>query len=185
MRSILTLIFAFCAITIGSAQNITAFLTNAEVEWLNKEISSLEDSYNKMQEAMRVGDNNLIAENKRSIIKSVNRMATNCKISVGKIDYAASPEVMQRRTTPDSPNYFYNRQKNNKKLQEINVSETSLETLRANSDRIAEIRNTIKKTRYRFTGDSEITSQNIIFVAEILNLAKSNNSIINASLAEK
>jgi len=186
MRSILTVLFAFCTLTLINAQSIqSTFLSDSEIEWLNKEISDLDATYAKMKSAMSSGDNNLIAANKTAIMKSVNRLATNCKSTHDKIDYSFSIKSRQRRDTPDTPNYHYNKQKQNPKFEEIRINDKQLSRLKENSDKIIELRNAIKNTKYSFEGKTEKAEQNIIFVAEILSHAKKINTIINASLAEK
>lgn len=186
MRSILTVLFAFCTMTLINAQSIqSAFLSDSEIEWLNKEISDLEVTYSKMKTAMSSGDNNLIAANKTAVMKSVNRLATNCKSTHDKIEYSFSSESRKRRESPDSPNYYYNKQKQNEKFEEIRINDKQLSKFKENSDSIVELRNSLKDSKYSFEGDTEKAEQNIIFVAEILSRAKKINTIINASLAEK
>ena len=52
MRNLLCILFAFALIGVANAQNAeTVFITDAEVEWLDKEVLTLSESLKKMQEA--------------------------------------------------------------------------------------------------------------------------------------
>lgn len=176
----------FCTMTLINAQSIqSSFISDSEIEWLNKEISDLDATYAKMKSAMTSGDNNLIAANKTAVMKSVNRLATNCKSTHDKIEYSFSTESRKRRETPDTPNYYYNKQKENKKLEEIRINDKKLSEFKENSDKIIELRDALKNTKYSFDGNTQKAEQNIIFVAEILSHARKINTIINTSLAEK
>lgn len=185
MRSILTILFSLCFFAFINAQTITpAFITDSEIEWLENELVTLNTAYLNMKDAIKSGDNTEIAANKRALMKSVNRVATNCKTTVGKIEWALDPETQKRRETPDTPNYRYNKQKQNDKLEEVRVSNENLAVLKANTDKMVELRDAMKSTRYSFGNNTEKSKQNIAYVNDILTLAKNTNSIIKASIAE-
>jgi len=186
MKSILTFLFALCTITLINAQSIqSAFITDSEIAWLNKEIITLDATYAKMKSAMTAEDNNLIAANKTALMKSVNKLASNCKITHDKIEYAFSPSSRKRTETLDTPNYYYNKKKKNDKLEELRINDKKLSSFKENSDKIIKLRDSLKDSKFSFEGKTEKAEQNIIFVAEILTHAKKINSIINTSLAEQ
>ncbi|MBT8231358.1 MAG: hypothetical protein HKO66_10915 [Saprospiraceae bacterium] len=184
MRHFFTLLLICSAVFINAQSVSSAFITNAEIEWLDKEIGDLKSTYTNLKASMTLNDNTAIAKNKSLVIKSVNRLATNCKITYDKITMANSPETKRRTQALDNPNYYYNKQKANEKLKEIKLTAKSMETLKENYERINSLRDELKTTKYAFHASSNSADANLVFVNDILSLANSTNSILTKSIEQ-
>lgn len=186
MRNLLCILFAFALIGVANAQNAeTVFITDAEVEWLDKEVLTLSESLKKMQEAVNEEDPNMIAANKTAIIKSVNRLSSNCNIMNNKIETEINPPTKNAiRDLDTPPDYYYNKKKKVEALQELKLSQTNIDVLNQNGYKLKELKEMLKQGDYKFHPKYPQAEANLKGLYQMLDLAKNSNSIIQRSTVD-
>jgi hypothetical protein len=182
MRHLLSILFVgFFALSLSAQSAKTAFITDAEVEWLGKEISNLEVCLAKMQTAYDNFDNKAIAANKTDMIKCINRLSSNSKIMYDKIDLEVNPIKSRTRDLDTPPNYYIEKKRKVEELQELTITSKSLATLNENSIAIKERKEKIKNNKYYFHPQYAQSNANLTMVKEMLDYAKNSNNIIQNS----
>ncbi len=183
MSKVLSFFFALAIVSSAYSQKAqTVFITDAEITWLNDEISNLKASLELMQTAVNNEDGSQVAANRTAIIKSVNRLSSNCNIMTGKIDTEIHPPTKRSGDDLDTPpNYYYNKKKQVEALQELSLSDTNVLILNESALQLKALKDKISAGKYYFNPKYNEAQSNLKMVYEMLELAKKFNSIINRS----
>jgi len=183
MRNLLCILFAFVLVSSAFGQKAQiAFITDAEILWLQKEVNTLTASSEKMQTAVDKNDRLLVAANKTAIIKSVNRLSSNCNIMNDKIETEINPPTKKANRDLDTPEgYYYNKKKNVEALQELNLTANNIYQLKMNADQLKELKDKLTVDKFYFHPKYPEAEANLSRVYEMLSIAKSSNIIIQKS----
>jgi len=183
MRKLYSLfIILFLSLSAYSQNVASVFITDAEIAWLDNEIQELETAYSDMQEALATEDNKIIASKKTALIKSINRLSTNSNITRQKIDTELNPPTKRPNADLDTPkDYYYNKKKKTEGLQELKLTVNNWETIQANALELKALKDKISANNYYFHSRFVESSDNLQMVAQMLELAKTSNSIIQRS----
>lgn len=175
------LVLLFFAFSTYAQNAHTVFITDAEISWLDKEVGTLTAAYDDMKAAVETQDYKVIASKKTALIKSVNRMSTNSNIMRQKIETEVTPPAKNANADLDTPpDYYYNKKKNTQGLQELKLSKNNWSTFAQNAIALKQLKDELKENFNlgpRFTE----TDGNMAKVAQMIELAKTNNSIITRS----
>lgn len=184
MRQHLTFIlFLIFSANLSAQSAKTAFITDAEITWLDQEITGFEANLAKMKEAVSQADSRLVASNKTAIMKSINRLSTNCNIMNNKILTEIDPPAKQVQANLDSPpDYLYNKKKKQEALQELKLTENNIYAISEHAAKLKTLKDNISAAEYSFHPKfGEASAKNLEMAYEMLAIAKTINSIIQRS----
>jgi hypothetical protein len=160
----------------------TVFITDSEIEWLEKEIIGFEETLGKIQKAVDDNDPKAIAANRTAMIKSINRLSSNCNIMRNKIETEINPPAKNANRDLDTPlGYYYNMKKKQDALQELKLSDNNVAQISTNALDMKEIKDQIAESEYYFDPRFSESKDNLSLAYQLLDLAKSTNSIIQRS----
>ena len=186
MKNLIFLFFMITSVSFINAQEVkSAFLTKMEVNWMNTEISDLQQTYTVIEKALAEKDGIDVGRNKTEIIKSITSLSSNSNIFYTKIMLWIDNEERANQRISDGPStYNYDNRKKDGKSQEIVISQSDLQKFKSNLDALIKIKETLKATKYALHPQQENALANLKLVAEFLEIARLNNTIIQNSLRD-
>ena len=180
MKNIVLLFVLSFVFSLNIDAQKTVFISDSHVDWLDREVKNLESLY---KQAVQVYEKNNL-ENATSIRsnlrKSVIRMASNTAIINSRIEYELSPQS-QRPGMDMLPDAKFERKRKTGKLDEFLLTEAQYEQLVRNSEKMDEIRDSLKQNSFNISAESTNAQYNLEQLESMIKFAKDSNSIIQSN----
>jgi len=186
MRLILALfIMCFLNITLGAQVENKSFIGKDQIQWLDKEITSLEES-------LVIANQDLTSNNKKAsrtahkkINISINRFSNYCasiheRVAFYKKDITDKTDDQVLDGMGGVQNY--NNHKGKRLLQELDINDSQIEALEQHSKKITQLFQVIESNQSNFHPSSSLAGANLKSAQELVEVAKEFNDILTSGI---